>query len=222
MSFITSDNVSRLFDEVREKYEKGAINIRFLLYYLLSPSGQKEIYKSMKAVAQPSLSMETIRDIVIPFTTKEEQDEIVRIVDNLISKVQQAKETAEAVIEQVDMMKKAILARAFRGELGTNDPSEESAVELLKSIFSRDEQLQIPTKKPSKRVYIPSDIRVLVSNSREEEIIKLLLKSASQPVSIQEIMALSSKKFELMDALRTLERKQLITKNEFGEYSLTR
>jgi len=29
-------------------------------------------------------------------------------------------------------MKKAILARAFHGELGTNDPSEESAVELLK------------------------------------------------------------------------------------------
>ena len=56
----------------------------------------------------------------------------------------------------------------------------------------------------------------------EEEIIKLLLKSASQSISIQEIMALSSKKFELMDALRTLEKKQLITKNEFGEYSLTR
>lgn len=29
-------------------------------------------------------------------------------------------------------LKKAILARAFRGELGTNDPAEESAEELLK------------------------------------------------------------------------------------------
>ena len=35
-------------------------------------------------------------------------------------------------------MKKAILARAFRGELGTNDPSEESAIVLVKSILSRD------------------------------------------------------------------------------------
>ena len=34
-------------------------------------------------------------------------------------------------------MKKSILARAFRGELGTNDPSEESAVELLKEIIRR-------------------------------------------------------------------------------------
>jgi type I restriction enzyme S subunit len=32
-------------------------------------------------------------------------------------------------------MKKAILARAFRGELGTNDPKEESMGELLRSIL---------------------------------------------------------------------------------------
>jgi type I restriction enzyme S subunit len=32
-------------------------------------------------------------------------------------------------------MKKAILACAFRGELGTNNPAEESSVELLKSII---------------------------------------------------------------------------------------
>lgn len=119
--------------------ENGTINIKFLLYYLLSPSGQKEIFKSMKAVAQPSLSMETIRDIVIPLTSREEQDEIVRVVDSLITKEELAKETAEAVIEQINTMKKALLARAFRGELGTNDPSEESAVELLKSVLSGGE-----------------------------------------------------------------------------------
>jgi len=32
-------------------------------------------------------------------------------------------------------MKKVILAKAFRGELGTNDPEEESAVELLKEVL---------------------------------------------------------------------------------------
>ena len=49
--------------------------------------------------------------------------------------MQQAKEAAESVISQIDEMKKSILARAFRGELGTNDPAEESAVELLKSVL---------------------------------------------------------------------------------------
>ena len=61
-----------------------------------------------------------------------EQREIVRILDGSFAKEQQTKETAEAVLDQIDLMKKSILARAFRGELGTNDPSEESAVELLK------------------------------------------------------------------------------------------
>lgn len=34
-------------------------------------------------------------------------------------------------------MKKAILARAFRGELGTNDPREKSAVEMGKAIVKQ-------------------------------------------------------------------------------------
>lgn len=65
----------------------------------------------------------------------DEQTEIVRILDNLLAKEQQAKEAAEKALEQIDLTKKAILARAFRGELGTNDPSEKSAVELIKQLI---------------------------------------------------------------------------------------
>lgn len=67
--------------------------------------------------------------------TIEEQAQIVLLIDDLLAKEQQAKEAAEGVLEQIDLMKKAILARAFRGELGTNDPREESAVELLKQVL---------------------------------------------------------------------------------------
>ena len=63
-----------------------------------------------------------------------ERNEIVRFLDDLLAKEEQAKEAAEGVLEQIDLIKKAILARAFRGELGTNNPSEESAVDLLKVI----------------------------------------------------------------------------------------
>ena len=59
----------------------------------------------------------------------------MHILDRLIANGQQAKESAEQVIAQIDAMKKSILARAFRGELGTNDPDDESAVELLKNII---------------------------------------------------------------------------------------
>ena len=64
-----------------------------------------------------------------------EQSEIVRLLNELIEKEHQAKDAAEQVIDQIDAMKKTILARAFRGELGTNDPADESAEELLKRIL---------------------------------------------------------------------------------------
>ena len=194
----------------------------FLCYYLyfLSVNGALEKYFTGSTIKH--LTGQSLAKIIISVPTINEQKEIVDILDRMLLKEQQAKETAEAVIEQIDTMKKAILARAFRGELGTNDPDEENAVELLKKVLGGDAAAQAPAKKPTKRISIPSDIKELLSNIREEEIIKLLLKSAPQPVSIQEIMSLSSKKFELMDALRSLEKKHLITKNESGEYSLTR
>lgn len=71
--------------------------------------------------------------ILVPLV--EEQSVIVFTLDRILGKERQAKEAAETVIDQIDTMKKAVLARAFRGELGTNDPAEESAMELLKSVL---------------------------------------------------------------------------------------
>ena len=73
--------------------------------------------------------------LAVPVPLVDEQTEIVRILDSLFAKEQQAKEAAEAVLEKIDLLKKSILARAFRGELGTNDPTEQSALELLKSVL---------------------------------------------------------------------------------------
>lgn len=79
-----------------------------------------------------SINSAALRDFEIPIAGSNEQIEIVRILDAFFAKEQQTKKAAEKVLDQIELMKKSILARAFRGELGTNDPSEESAVELLK------------------------------------------------------------------------------------------
>lgn len=201
---------------------KNTVRNVFLCHLLNSPYAIAYYDDNKVDVARANISLTNIGQMPIILPELEEQDEIILILENLLSKEQKAKEYAETVIEQIDTMKKAILTRAFRGELGTNDPEEESAVELLKKVLDGDAAVQTPGKKPTKRISIFSDIKNLLSNIREEEIIKLLLKASPQPVSIQGIMALSSKKFELMDALRSLEKKQLITKNESGEYSLPR
>lgn len=99
----------------------------FLCYYINSI----DLVPYVTGSAQPKMTQAKMNGIPIPVPSVLEQSEIVRILDSLFAKEQQAKEAAEAVLEKVDLQKKSILARAFRGELGTNDPTEESAMELL-------------------------------------------------------------------------------------------
>lgn len=82
-----------------------------------------------------SINTKTLMEFEIPIASRSEQREIVNCIIGLLDKEQQAKEAAEAVLAQIDTMKKAILARAFRGEMGTNDPEEESMGELLRAIL---------------------------------------------------------------------------------------
>ena len=106
------------------------------LNYTLNTVSAKKYCNSVKTdgVNQSNINAKKIGAYVFAVPKIEEQAEIVRILDTLLAKEQQAKETAEGVLEQIDLIKKAILARAFRGELGTNDPSEESAVELVRQL----------------------------------------------------------------------------------------
>ena len=108
----------------------------FLCYYLNSPNALMYYDENKVETARANISLKDIREMTIVCPTVEEQMEIVHILDDLLAKEQQAKEAAEGVLERIDLIKKTILVRAFRGELGTNDPSEESAVELLKQISS--------------------------------------------------------------------------------------
>ena len=108
----------------------------YLVMYLNSTDARMQMFKKAKSSAGiNNINSKELGAILINLPSFSEQAEIVRILDNLLAKEQLAKEAAEGVLEQIDLIKKAILARAFRGELGTNDPGEESAVELLKQVL---------------------------------------------------------------------------------------
>lgn len=106
-----------------------------LFHYYFWTNKTADLRAINKGAAQPNLNTDIIGNVEISLPRENEQCEIVRILDDLLAKEQQAKEAAEGVLEQIDLIKKAILARAFRGELGTNDPNEESAQGLLKKSF---------------------------------------------------------------------------------------
>lgn len=113
----------------------GNIDTRFLWYLLQSPEIFNKVSEIATGTAQLTVPIKGLRILEFQYPTEDEQIEIVQILDKTLGKEQQAKEAAEFVLDQIDTMKKAILARAFRGELGTNDPTEESAVELLKTVL---------------------------------------------------------------------------------------
>lgn len=107
----------------------------FVYYYCISNRFKNSLIDNSSSTTLPIINKKKMSALEFVAPPKEEQTEIVRILDSLFAKEQQAKEAAEAVLEKIDLLKKSILARAFRGELGTNDPAEESAVELLKTIL---------------------------------------------------------------------------------------
>lgn len=107
----------------------------FLLYVIGSPRIKNYFDSNLKGIGVPNLHLKYIREATISVPTIEEQQEIVNILDKLLAKYNKIK-NLEQQLEKIELLKKAILAKAFRGELGTNNPDEESAENLLKEILA--------------------------------------------------------------------------------------
>ncbi len=113
--------------------EHGYINPKFLWYWL-----QKEYKKNREKGAgsgPQALNCQRVRELNFIVPSIEEQNEIVNVLERLMEQEEQSTLSIEKVLEQVVDIKKSILSKAFRGELGTNNPEEESAIELLKGVL---------------------------------------------------------------------------------------
>lgn len=61
-------------------------------------------------------------------------DILKRKIDKIENAIEKEKSTKEIlnITDSIEELKSSILSKAFQGKLGTNDPSEENAIELLK------------------------------------------------------------------------------------------
>ena len=91
------------------------IETRLFFYYFMLSKIKGNV--TAKGIGISSLSQKDLLAMKINLPTLPEQQEIVRILDIVLEKENKAKQAAEAVLEQIDLLKKTILARAFRGEL---------------------------------------------------------------------------------------------------------
>ena len=94
----------------------------------------------VSSAGQNTISRKGMSGLKVPLPTLSEQQEIVYLLNNFLANEKKTKQIAEAVLIRIDVIKKAILARAFRGELGTNDPAEESAITLLRKMWKESTQ----------------------------------------------------------------------------------
>ena len=113
-------------------------DLEFLFWMLLS--NERRILDScMKnGTTVESINSNALKAFAFKCPTIPEQHEIVRLIDDLLARERAAQQATEQALASIDLMKKSILARAFRGELGTNKASEASALELLRQVLAEN------------------------------------------------------------------------------------
>lgn len=114
---------------------KEGFEPKYVVYYLNSNAARGQLFSKAKSSAGiHNINSKEILSITIKYPPVEEQQEIVRILDSFFEKEDKSNELLD-MIDQIEEMKKSILSRAFRGELGTHSDDDEPAIELLKKII---------------------------------------------------------------------------------------
>lgn len=107
----------------------------YLRYLLASPQAYELATNIATGTAQLTVPIRGLRKLRFRFPPLAEQNVIVRRLDALFAKQDSADARVNDALSAIATLRQTILARALRGELGTNDPTEESSVALLSEVL---------------------------------------------------------------------------------------
>ena len=108
--------------------------IPFIIFLLKTPYFKLFCEENYTGSTIKNIPLSALRNFLVPLPPLEEQQEIVRILDEVLENENKVKELLE-LEERIDILEKSILHKAFKGELGTQNSNDESAIELLKEIL---------------------------------------------------------------------------------------
>ncbi|MBB1351519.1 MULTISPECIES: restriction endonuclease subunit S [unclassified Pseudoalteromonas] len=130
------------------------LNKQYLYFVLCEGDLVRKVMPSTKgSVGQVNISLTQCRESTIPLPILEEQTEIVRLVEQYFALADTLEKNLANAKQRVDNLTQSILAKAFRGELVPQDPSDEPADKLLARIKAarlEAEKLEKAAKKAAK------------------------------------------------------------------------
>ena len=115
-------------------YPNKNISEIYLKNYFNTDLYWKLLKMKSRGTGQPNVNSPSLQALLVPLPPLEEQQEIVRILDEVLENENKVKELLE-LEEKIDILEKSILNKAFKGELGTQNSEDEFALELLKKII---------------------------------------------------------------------------------------
>jgi type I restriction enzyme S subunit len=127
------------------------INSEYLAFCIASKNvGMKQVQVLKRGATKAGLGLDDIKSLAIPLPSIEEQTEIVRLVDQYFAFADTIEKQVQKAQQRVDRLTQSILAKAFRGELVPQDPTDEPADELLKRIATARKEAEALVKAAKK------------------------------------------------------------------------
>jgi type I restriction enzyme S subunit len=108
---------------------------RFCLHWLGSPRGRTNLVaEATSAAGLYNLSLGKVGRVHIPIPPLDEQMEIIKQLDAARTALRSVFALQRTIINDLDQLDRSILAKAFRGELVSQDPNDEPVSALLARI----------------------------------------------------------------------------------------
>ncbi len=133
------------------KPNHSKVSSSYLKFVLGADSVQQQALAVATGTAQLTIPLNGLRSFMIKLPSQEEQTEIVRRVEALFAYADRLEARYTAARTQVEKLTPATLAKAFRGELVPQDPSDEPASELLERIITKRTSKVLPLNKTSSK-----------------------------------------------------------------------
>lgn len=120
---------------IRARFD-GSVDPRFAEIVLQTPRARAYFKGAAQGIAgsMPKISQPTIEKFDFPLLSSSEQTEVIETVECRLTAESTVSHDVESALARASALRQSILARAFRGELVPQDPSDEPAVALLERI----------------------------------------------------------------------------------------